>query len=62
MTTRSSPGSRQWFERYEDGAATTDDFIATVEDVSGVDLGGFRADWLDAPTLPDEFPATTLSA
>ena len=55
-------GLRQWFERYADGAATTDDFIATVEDVSGADLDDYRAGWLDAPALPDEFPGTAPTA
>ncbi len=49
-------GLQRWCQSYTDGAATTDDLVATMEEVSGLDLDDFRAAWLDAPNLPDEFP------
>jgi aminopeptidase N len=55
-------GLRRWFEQHEDSAATTDDFLITMETVGGVDLDAFRADWLDATALPDQFPAQPLPA
>jgi aminopeptidase N len=50
-------GLRQWVERYLDSAASTDDFIALMEEVAGVDLADFRAAWLDADERPMSFPA-----
>src|SRR5918995_877384 len=39
--------------RYRYSTATTDDFIALAEDVSGEDLDAFFTDWLYTPWTPD---------
>jgi aminopeptidase N len=44
---------RAYHARYQYSSATTDDFIAVAEEVSGADLGGFFDGWLYAATLPD---------
>jgi aminopeptidase N len=41
-----------WLDRYADGNASTDDFIALASEVAGRDLSGFLADWLRSDTLP----------
>ena len=38
---------------YGGGNATTDDFIALAEEVSGEDLDGFFDDWLEAEGVPE---------
>jgi aminopeptidase N len=37
---------KTYFGRYENGNASTDDFIAVAEEVSGKDLGAFFEGWL----------------
>jgi aminopeptidase N len=44
--------ARLWVERYDDGTATTEDFEALFEDVSGQDLGAFFDIWLRTPEKP----------
>ena len=39
-------GARLWLERYDDSAATADDFQAVYEEVSGEDLDEFFDTWL----------------
>ena len=41
-----------WLDRYADGSASTDDFIALASEVAGRDLSGFLEDWLRSDTLP----------
>lgn len=45
-------GARLWLERYEDGDATTEDFEAVYEEVSGLDLATFFDVWLRTPEKP----------
>ena len=45
-------GAREWVSRYNDGTATTEDFIALYEEVSGQDLGVFFDVWLYTPEKP----------
>ncbi len=51
---------QEWAARYRHGNATTGDFIALAEEVSGEDLDAFFRDWLFAPWTPervaDRFP------
>lgn len=51
---------KEWAVRYRHGNATTDDFIALAEEVSGEDLGSFFAAWLYTPWTPervaDQYP------
>jgi aminopeptidase N len=49
-------GARQWVAGHLDGAATTDDFIATMEAASGRDLSDWAAVWLRAERQPEHFP------
>ncbi|MCA9880760.1 MAG: hypothetical protein KC442_23345, partial [Thermomicrobiales bacterium] len=52
---------RTWPERYRNGNATTEDFIALAEEISGQDLEAFFQGWLYEITLPPlhpEMPAT----
>jgi aminopeptidase N len=44
--------TREWVARYDDGTATTDDFIALYEEVSGQDLTEFFDIWLFRPEKP----------
>jgi aminopeptidase N len=44
--------TREWIERYNDSTATTEDFIALYEEVSGQDLGEFFDIWLFRPEKP----------
>jgi hypothetical protein len=44
---------RAYVEQYRYGVATTDDFIALAEEVSGEDLGDFFAAWLYDAAMPD---------
>ncbi|MBN1965172.1 MAG: M1 family peptidase, partial [Anaerolineae bacterium] len=43
---------RTYADRYKYGNATTDDFIALAEEVSGRDLGSLFDAWLHDPDLP----------
>lgn len=48
-------GARLWVQRHDDGTATTEDFRAVYEEVSGQDLDAFFDDWLygsDKPAPP----------
>jgi aminopeptidase N len=44
--------TREWIERYDDATATTEDFIALYEEVSGQELGEFFDIWLFRPEKP----------
>lgn len=44
--------TREWVARYDDSTATTDDFIAVYEEVSGEDLTEFFDIWLFRPAKP----------
>jgi aminopeptidase N len=50
-----------YYDRHAYGNATTADFVAVAEEVSGEDLGAFFDAWLADPVLPD-IPAMGLSA
>jgi aminopeptidase N len=43
---------RTWVERFGGGAASTADFEALAEEVSGQDLQALFDAWLRAPTMP----------
>ena len=43
-------GMKLYFERHDGQAVTTDDFVAAMEDASGVDLGQFRRWYVQAGT------------
>jgi aminopeptidase N len=43
---------KTYYSRYAGGNATTDDFIAVAEEVSGKDLKQFFDDWLYSGNLP----------
>ena len=43
---------RGWTERYRNGNATVEDFVALAEEISGQDLDAFFAAWLFSPELP----------
>jgi aminopeptidase N len=43
---------KTYFERYKNGNATTDDFIAVAEKVSGKDLTKFFDGWLYSEKIP----------
>ena len=47
---------RAWVAEYLDESATTDDFRAVVERVSGLDLESFFEEWVDSEQRPDRFP------
>jgi aminopeptidase N len=51
---------QEWAARYRYSTATTEDFIALAEEVSGEDLKAFFTDWLYTPWTPervaDRFP------
>jgi aminopeptidase N len=53
---------QEWAKRYRYSTATTEDFIALAEEVSGEDLDAFFTDWLYTPWTPDRvadrFPLT----
>jgi aminopeptidase N len=49
---------REWTRRFHDGNATTEDFMALAEDVSGEDLDALFEAWLFQPALPD-FPTAS---
>jgi aminopeptidase N len=44
---------QEWAARYRYSTATTEDFIALAEEVSGEDLEAFFTDWLYTPWTPD---------
>lgn len=44
--------AKAWVERFGGGTATTDDFIALSEEVSGQDLGDFFTVWIETPSKP----------
>lgn len=44
---------REWNARHFHGNASSDDFRALAEEVSGKDLDAFFTDWLDTPWTPD---------
>jgi aminopeptidase N len=46
-------GIRDYYSRYRDGSASTDDFRKVMEENSGVDLGWFLEQWLNRPGSPD---------
>ena len=48
-----------YFERYKNGNATTDDFIAVAEEVSGKELTEFFDSWLYSEKIPS-IPAIGL--
>ena len=52
---------REYVARYGAGNASTEDFIALAEEVSGEDLGEFFDAWLYSGPLPD-IPEASLSA
>ncbi len=52
-------GSREWVSQHLDSSATTDDFQATMESVSGLDLDQFFATWVHADERPFSFPDPT---
>lgn len=47
---------RTWTSRFHNGNATTEDFIALSEEISGDDLGDFFQAWLFEPGLPSLTP------
>jgi aminopeptidase N len=49
-------GLRRWADTYSDDAATTDDFQALMEEVSGDDLDRLFADWVHSERPPGEYP------
>ena len=44
---------REWTGRFHNGNATTEDFVALAEEVSGEELDAFFEAWLYEPALPD---------
>ena len=44
---------RTWTARFHNGNATTEDFMALAEEISGEQLDDFFASWLFEPALPD---------
>jgi hypothetical protein len=46
-------GLQEFFSRHEYGAASTKDFIKTIEEVSGKDLEVFFKNWFDSYHLPE---------
>lgn len=47
---------REWTTRFHNGNATTEDFVALAEEISGEQLDELFEAWLYEPALP-EFPA-----
>jgi aminopeptidase N len=45
-------GIREYYQRYHNGNASTDDFQRVMEEVSGVRLDWFFAQWLGRPGVP----------
>jgi aminopeptidase N len=48
---------RAWYSNNNGHSASTDDFKALAEKVSGQDLDEFFATWLDTADVPDHFPS-----
>jgi aminopeptidase N len=48
---------RAYYATYEDSIATTEDFIAVAEGVSGTDLSDLFDKWLYSESIPD-LPST----
>ncbi len=46
-------GMREYYRRYRDRNASTEDFRQVMEEVSGVELGPFLQQWLDRPGLSE---------
>ncbi len=46
------PGIREYYRRYRDGIALTDDFRTVMEEAAGRELGWFFDQWLRAPGYP----------
>ena len=44
---------RTWTARFHNGNATTEDFMALAEEISGEQLDDFFESWLYEPALPD---------
>ena len=44
---------RRWVDEHRGGTASTEDFVALAEEVSGDGLDGLFESWLYGPTLPD---------
>jgi aminopeptidase N len=51
---------RTWNERFGGGNATTDDFEALAEELSGDELGGFFDEWIRSEELPNELDGVRL--
>ena len=49
-------GLQRWAAEYRFDVATTDDFRAVMEDVSGADLRSFFESWVETEDRPDRFP------
>jgi aminopeptidase N len=45
-------GIREYYRRYRDGNASTEDFRKVMEEAAGVDLRGFFEQWLNRPGSP----------
>jgi aminopeptidase N len=52
---------RTWPEQYRNGNATTDDFIALSEEISGQDLESFFQGWLYEIALPSLHPGEAVA-
>jgi aminopeptidase N len=48
---------REWATRYHHASATTDDFIALAEELSGQELEDFFTEWLTTPWSPERVAA-----
>jgi aminopeptidase N len=44
---------RTWTARFHNGNATTEDFVALAEEISGEQLDDFFESWLYEPGLPE---------
>jgi aminopeptidase N len=49
-------GLRAWVQDRIDGVGTTDEFVASMERLTGVQLDEWEAAWLDSGVLPDALP------
>ncbi len=54
-------GVRAWVQERVDSVGTTDEFVASMERISGVDLDAWEAAWLDAALLPDRLPPERIA-
>ena len=55
-------GIRSYYARFRDGVASTSDFRAVMEEISGSDLGWFFEQWLYRPGYPVVTSETTWDA